>query len=42
MPLMTIENIRDCKFDPMGTLLASCGDDMRIVIWNIKNFRAEK
>ncbi|KAI9007366.1 WD40-repeat-containing domain protein [Gaertneriomyces semiglobifer] len=36
------ENVRDCKLNLPGTLLATCGEDKRIVLWNTKNYRAEK
>ncbi|KAJ3153099.1 hypothetical protein HDU89_000727 [Geranomyces variabilis] len=37
-----VETVRDCSFNANGTLLVAGGDDMRIVVWNVKNFKSEK
>ncbi|KAJ3021171.1 hypothetical protein HKX48_009091 [Thoreauomyces humboldtii] len=36
------ENIRDCCFNTTGSLLATCSEDARIVVWNVHSKKTEK
>jgi hypothetical protein len=34
--------IRDCALDIMGTMGVTCGEDKRIIVWDLQRWKAAK